>query len=73
MTPSNALTRSPWGQLHIWPGWPRKTAVLLAVWLETTALLQDRAEELGDFEGAAPLVEPAGCFARSYLRTDTTR
>ncbi|MFF8790862.1 hypothetical protein [Streptomyces sp. NPDC015125] len=50
-----------------------QTAVLLAVWLETTASLQDRAEELGDVVGAAPLVEPAGCFARSYLRTATTR
>ncbi|WP_336052246.1 hypothetical protein [Streptomyces sp. CA2R101] len=43
------------------------------MWLETTALLQDRAEELGDAEGAAPLIEPAGCFARSYPRTATTR
>ncbi|MFD9033318.1 hypothetical protein ACFVZW_19515 [Streptomyces sp. NPDC059567] len=46
-----------------------QTAVLLAAWLETTASLADRAEELGDVEGAAPLVEPATRFARSYLRT----
>ncbi|MGW4701430.1 hypothetical protein [Streptomyces sp. NPDC004285] len=46
-----------------------QAAVLLAVWLETTAALQDRAQELGDPEGAAPLIEPATRFARSYLRT----
>ncbi|MFE5594216.1 hypothetical protein [Streptomyces sp. NPDC056549] len=46
-------------------------AVALAAWLETTASFEDRAEELGDVEGAAPLVEPATRFARIYLRTET--
>ncbi|GGN43165.1 hypothetical protein GCM10012285_24250 [Streptomyces kronopolitis] len=50
-----------------------QTTILLAVRLETTVSFQDRAEELGDVEGAAPLVEPTGCFARSYLWTATTR
>jgi hypothetical protein len=45
-----------------------QTAVVLAVWLETTDALQERAQELGDAEGAAPLIEPATRFARSYLR-----
>lgn len=45
-----------------------QTAVLLAAWLETTASLEDRAQELGDSGGVAPLVEPAARFARSYLR-----
>ncbi|MFF5924199.1 hypothetical protein ACFY8C_38625 [Streptomyces flavochromogenes] len=45
-----------------------QTAVLLAVWLETTASLEDRAEDIGDVEGAALLVESATRFARSYLR-----
>ncbi|MFF1733759.1 hypothetical protein [Streptomyces sp. NPDC058247] len=46
-----------------------QTAVALAAWLETTASFEDRAEELADVEGAAPLVEPATRFARAYLRT----
>ncbi|MFE5597203.1 hypothetical protein [Streptomyces sp. NPDC056549] len=40
----------------------------LAVWLETAAALQERAQELGDAEGAARLIEPATRFAHSYLR-----
>ncbi|MFI9255230.1 hypothetical protein [Streptomyces sp. NPDC053069] len=47
-------------------------AVLLAAWLETTASLEDRAEELGDIKGAAPLVNPATRFAQSYLRAPET-
>ncbi|WP_328732830.1 hypothetical protein OHT20_31510 [Streptomyces caniferus] len=50
-------------------GLASQTAVPLAAWLETTASLQDRAEGLEDVEGAAPLVEPAKCFALAYLRT----
>lgn len=46
-----------------------QAALALAAWLETTASLEDRAIELGDIESAAPLVEPATRFARSYLRT----
>lgn len=46
-----------------------QSAVALAAWLETTASLEDRAEELDDVEAAAPLVEPAIRFARLYLRT----
>ncbi|MFE5591158.1 hypothetical protein [Streptomyces sp. NPDC056549] len=41
-----------------------QTAVALAVWLETAAALQERADELGDAEGAARLisaVEVTGC------------
>ncbi|MFK0264226.1 hypothetical protein ACIQU1_23330 [Streptomyces angustmyceticus] len=38
------------------------TAVALSIWLETTASFEDRAEELEDLEGAAPLVEPAAQF-----------
>lgn len=49
-----------------------QTAVLLAAWLETTASLEDRAEELGNSESAAPLVKPATRFARSYLRAPET-
>ncbi|MEV6403958.1 hypothetical protein AB0M58_13565 [Streptomyces bobili] len=49
-----------------------QAAVLLATWLETTAAFEDRAEELGDTEGAAPLTEPANRFARAYLRTATS-
>lgn len=45
-----------------------QAAVALAAWLEATASFEDRAEELGDVEGAAPLVEPATRFARVYLR-----
>lgn len=45
------------------------TAVALAAWLETTASLEDRAEELDAVEGAAPLTEPANRFAHAYLRT----
>ncbi|MER5974518.1 hypothetical protein ABT112_33260 [Streptomyces sp. NPDC002055] len=44
-------------------------AVALAAWLETMADFADRAEELGDLRGAAPLLEPAVRFARVYLRT----
>ncbi|MGN9763050.1 hypothetical protein [Streptomyces sp. SD31] len=44
-------------------------AVALAVWLETTASFEDRAEELGGTEAAAPLIDPAARFARLYLRT----
>lgn len=46
-----------------------QAAVALAAWLETMASFEDRAEELEDVEGAAPLVEPATRFARVYLRT----
>lgn len=44
----------------------------LAAWLETTASFEGRAEELGDVEGAAPLIEPATRFARGYLRNAET-
>jgi hypothetical protein len=49
-----------------------QAATLLAAWLETTASFEDRAEELGDVAGAAPLVEPAARFARAYLRAATS-
>ncbi|MCG0069145.1 hypothetical protein L0F81_38795 [Streptomyces tricolor] len=49
-----------------------QTAALLADWLDITAVVEDRAEELGDPEGAAPLVVPATRFARSYLRAPQT-
>ncbi|MBX4178397.1 MULTISPECIES: hypothetical protein [Streptomyces rochei group] len=49
-----------------------QAAAALAAWLETTASFEDRAEELGDTEGAAPLIEPAAHFARTYLRTTET-
>ncbi|MFJ9574567.1 hypothetical protein [Streptomyces bacillaris] len=48
-----------------------RAAVALAAWLETTASFEERAEELDEAEGAAPLVEPAARFARLYLRTET--
>ncbi|MFF9025651.1 hypothetical protein [Streptomyces eurythermus] len=48
-----------------------QAAALVADWLEITASLEDRAEELGDVEGAAPLVESAARFARAYLRAAT--
>ncbi|OEJ28910.1 hypothetical protein AS594_35305 [Streptomyces agglomeratus] len=46
-----------------------QAALALAAWLEATASFEDRAEELGDVEGGALLVEPAARFARAYLRT----
>ena len=46
-----------------------RAAVALAAWLETTASFEDHAEELGDVEGAAPLIELADRFARVYQRT----
>ncbi|MFE5550298.1 hypothetical protein ACFQ71_42260 [Streptomyces sp. NPDC056534] len=46
-----------------------QTAVLLADWLEATAVLENRAEVLGVTEGAASLIEPAIRLARSRLRT----
>lgn len=49
-----------------------QAAVALAAWLETTASFEDRAEELGDVEGAAPLIDPATRFARAYLRNAET-
>lgn len=48
-----------------------QAATLVADWLEITASLEDRAEEFGDVEGAAPLVESAARFARAYLRAAT--
>jgi hypothetical protein len=48
-----------------------QAAVTLAAWLEITARFEDRAEQLGDVEGAAPLIDPADRFARAYLRTAT--
>ncbi|MFF8262721.1 hypothetical protein [Streptomyces virginiae] len=49
-----------------------QTATALAAWLDTTPSFEDRAEELGDTEGAAPLIEPAARFARAYLRITET-
>ncbi|MGW0940172.1 hypothetical protein [Streptomyces sp. NPDC002666] len=49
-----------------------QAAMALAAWLEMTASFEDRAEELGDVEGAAPLIEPAARFARVYLRRTQT-
>ncbi|MGW7433335.1 hypothetical protein ACWGIN_27820 [Streptomyces sp. NPDC054861] len=46
-----------------------QSAVALASWLETLAAFEDRAEALGEAEGAAPLTDPAKRFARAYLRT----
>lgn len=45
-----------------------QAASALAARLETTAF-EDRAEELGDVEGAARMIEPAARFARVYLQT----
>ncbi|MEU7184132.1 MULTISPECIES: hypothetical protein [Streptomyces] len=49
-----------------------QAAWMLAAWLETTASFEDRAEELGDVEGAAPLIDPATRFARAYVRNAET-
>lgn len=49
-----------------------QAALALAAWLETTASFEDRAEELGDVEGAAPLIDPATRFAHAYLRNAET-
>ncbi|EGX54622.1 MULTISPECIES: hypothetical protein [Streptomyces] len=46
--------------------------VALAAWLETTASFEDRAQELGGTEVAAPLIDPAVRFARLYLRAAAT-
>ncbi|MFF1595134.1 hypothetical protein ACFVY0_44900 [Streptomyces sp. NPDC058286] len=50
-----------------------ETATRLAARLETTAAFEDRAEELGSVEGAAPLVAWADRFAQAYLCTAPTQ
>lgn len=49
-----------------------QAAMALAAWMQATASLEERAEELGEVAGAAPLVEPAVRFAQLYLRTTET-
>jgi hypothetical protein len=77
---SFAYPDSPERHTHAWAlGAAAHTAALdppvavgIAAWLETTAVFEDRAEELSGLDAAAPLIQPAARFAHLYLRTNTS-